>query len=370
MKKYLFLSTLESSEWGGSEQLWSDMAQKLVEKGHKVMTNTLAWPEINKKLLEMERKGCKLTFRPNPHIPNSISETIHNKLQALKWKTDVLAFAPDVIYISQGGTFDNITLQHGAWLRSLEKPYYILCQFMREFDYQDAERRHFFRDFFGGASKVIFVSNRNRQVAERVLAADIDNAIVIRNPIKLNKTTAGYPGTDVYRIAVVARLEIDIKGYDTVLSVFAGPQWKYRNYQLNIYGSGIHEAYIKELSMYYELQDHVSFFGHVDDVTALWEQNHILLLASRGEGTPLSLLEANYCKRTAVVTDVGGNADIITEGYNGFVAEGPAVRCVADAMERAWQHREDWQRLGKAAKENIDQLYSTDPIAEAVEMIL
>ena len=62
----------------------------------------------------------------------------------------------------------------------------------------------------------------------------------------------------------------------------------------------------------------VHFRGHVNDIRAIWEQNHLLVLPSRYEGLPLALVEAMWCGRPAVVTDVGGNAELCVGKRNGI----------------------------------------------------
>ncbi len=369
MKKVFIFSTLEIAPWGGSEQMWSDAALKLSEMGNKVMTNTMEWPKLQDKLQQIKSNGGMLSFRPNPHVKGSITDKAINKVKNYNWKKAVSSFDPDVILISEGGAFDNAIMQHGNWLLSLNKPVYIMSQFLLEYEYIHTQRRNFFIDYFQKAKKIFFVSNRNKTVAERTIARHIDNAAVIKNPIKIKKTTEKYPDTDIYNIGVVARLESDVKGYDIIVETFAQPQWKDRNYCVNVYGSGPHEDYIKELVAFYGLQDKIIFRGFENDVVNIWDKNHILLLPSRGEGTPLSLLEANYCKRAAVVTDVGGNAEVITEGLNGFVAEAPVLACVSNAMERAWAKREQWEEMGLTAKKNIDHLYQTDAVEELIKEI-
>ncbi|HEY9176043.1 MAG TPA: glycosyltransferase family 4 protein [Flavipsychrobacter sp.] len=370
MKRIYIFSTLEIVPWGGSEQLWSDVALKLLGQGHMVMTNSLEWEQSPEKLLQIKAAGGFTTFRPNIHKGGGIADRVKNRVKAYNWRNAALGFDPDVILISEGGAFDNAILQHGEWLMSLGKPVYIISQFLLEYEYMPPQRRQFFTDYFARAQRVFFVSNRNKIVAEKTMARRLPNAEVIRNPIKLQATTASFPDIDVYKIAVVARLESDIKGYDLLFETFAQPQWKDRNYRVQIYGSGPHEEYIKDLVTFYQLEDRIIFKGFTKDVKQIWDENHILLLPSRGEGTPLSLLEANYCKRAAVVTDVGGSGEIVTEGVNGFVAEAAVTSCVANAMERAWLQRDKWEMMGLAAKEKIDKLYIKDAVDDFIEKII
>ena len=42
----LFISTMESDPWGGSEELWSLVAERLVEDGYTVSASIKEWPEM------------------------------------------------------------------------------------------------------------------------------------------------------------------------------------------------------------------------------------------------------------------------------------------------------------------------------------
>jgi glycosyltransferase involved in cell wall biosynthesis len=70
------------------------------------------------------------------------------------------------------------------------------------------------------------------------------------------------------------------------------------------------------------------------------------------------------CGRPAIVTDVAGNAELVTDGTTGFVAESATRRQLSEAMERAWARRQDWESMGKAAARQIREMIPRDPAAE------
>jgi hypothetical protein len=53
--------------------------------------------------------------------------------------------------------------------------------------------------------------------------------------------------------------------------------------------------------------------------------------------------------RSAIVSDVGGNHEWITEIQTGFVAEAPVTRLVREALDRAWSARSNWSAMGRNA---------------------
>jgi glycosyltransferase involved in cell wall biosynthesis len=121
------------------------------------------------------------------------------------------------------------------------------------------------------------------------------------------------------------------------------------------------ERNLRKLASSLQLKN-VRFRGHVANVQAIWEENHLLVLPSRFEGLPLALVEAMWCARPATVTDVGGNAEMCVDGETGFVATAPAVGLMEQTLERAWNRRHEWESMGKAARARAEQFIPKDPI--------
>ena len=107
----------------------------------------------------------------------------------------------------------------------------------------------------------------------------------------------------------------------------------------------------------------------MNDVRAIWEQNHLVLQPSRYEGVPLSLVEAMWYGRPAVVTDVGRTAELCVDNETGFIAPAATVSSFCDALERAWDRREDWLRIGQAARARAEKEIPKDPVGEFCERL-
>ena len=96
----------------------------------------------------------------------------------------------------------------------------------------------------------------------------------------------------------------------------------------------------------------------------------MLLLPSRFEGLPLALVEAMWCARPAVVTDIGGNAELCMDNETGFVAAAPALGLLEETLERAWNRRNDWQNMGKLARARAERLIPKDPVGEFCKQLV
>jgi L-malate glycosyltransferase len=165
-------------------------------------------------------------------------------------------------------------------------------------------------------------------------------------------SAVSYSSSGSVCIANVARLRAANKGQDILLEVLDSPIWRGRHWRLRWYGDGPDKKYLKALAQHYSIAERVEFCGHVSDIRSIWEANQLLALPSRGEGTPLALVEAMLCGRPAVVTDVGGNAEWTEDGQTGFVAAAPTATSFGAALERAWLAQADWQRIGIEARRN------------------
>ena len=78
---------------------------------------------------------------------------------------------------------------------------------------------------------------------------------------------------------------------------------------------------------------------------------------------PLSLIEALICARPAIVTDVGGNAEILQDSVTGFIAAAPTVRLFDQALERAWERRDEWEKMGAIGAQAVRARVPKDPCA-------
>src|SRR5262249_6902903 len=83
-----------------------------------------------------------------------------------------------------------------------------------------------------------------------------------------------------------------------------------------------------------------------------------------------ALVEAMLCGRPAVVTDIGGNAEWVSEPRNGFIAEAPSPSSFGAAMERAWQARESWNEKGLDAHRDALSLQDPEPGRTIVRMLV
>jgi L-malate glycosyltransferase len=356
MKIAFFATLMAEATWGGSEELWCGTARLALERGHQVAVVSFGWPEIPPKLRELRDRGARLLrlghFRSWYHA-RSLRWRLRWKLEQFTVWRALASWKPDVVCASQGGTFDMVSQRvFTRFLNEQGVPYIVICQYNAEDGVLGSEgERQVAIGYLSRARRVAFVAERNLRAAERQIAARLPNACVVRNPVNLPdfRPVPYPPHSDVVKMANVARLNPQFKGQDVLLEALGGERWRDRPWLLRFYGAGPDRPYLERLARYYGIGEKVEFRGHVADIRSVWADNHLLVMPSRSEGTPLSLVEAMICARPSVVTDVGGNLEWVEEPATGFVAEAASARCLDVALGRAWEARDHWESIGRCA---------------------
>jgi len=201
---------------------------------------------------------------------------------------------------------------------------------------------------------------------ENQIGCELPNAEVVWNPFKVDRNVSlPWPRLaegDTLRLASVARLHPPSKGQDILLESLASPTWRERNWRLSLYGAGPMRDTIARMIDRFGLNERVSIVGFVDSIEAIWTENHVLVMPSRYEGTPLAMIEAMLCARPVLATDVSDHSDFVIDGVTGSLAPATTSQSVGAALERLWASRADLQRMGQAASEMIRAKVPADPI--------
>lgn len=363
-----FISTMKGFAWGGSEELWSQTALRMIEKGHQVSASVHAWKAPAKQLNELQAKGCRIQQRRISKLRDSICRFFGNDPQFRSAIRFLKQNAPKLVVISCGGFADDPWW--GRACESLKLKYVIVVHAVTECSWPSDRQARSIAHTYQHADKVYFVSDGNRLLVERMLGAQIENASVIRNPYNIDyNICCPFPSiANEIKVACVARLDAAAKGQDLLLEVLSLAQWRQRNIVVSFFGTGLNEETLKSLAQLRKL-DRVRFLGHADSIADIWRTHHLLILPSRFEGLPLALVEAMICARPCVVTDVGGNAEIVMDNETGFLASAPTITHLNEAMERAWQRQLEWQAIGIEGSLRIRKFIPNDPLGIFVDEI-
>jgi glycosyltransferase involved in cell wall biosynthesis len=357
--------------WGGSEELWAAMAHNALDMKHEIFHSTLSPDPLHPKLSSLINRGMRQTKRRGLVSPGTkrikrifyktiwfiVNKFISNPFSAVfNTKQDIVVYNGTCYSIADDEALLKKVDQH-------KTRFFIIAHYnidnQRMINEYECEK---IKLAFKKAESVFFVSERNLATARRQLIDPIVNAKIIRNPVNLASTEiVAYPKEAVTQFAMVGNLLVNHKGQDLILEVLSKKIWKDRDWHLNIYGNGRDKVYLEGLIEMYGLKNNITFHGRVSDIRKVWSNNHLLLMPSFMEGMPLAVVEAMICGRPALVTDVGGHSEWITDGVEGFVAPAASVASLEKTMEICWQQKHNWEQMGLAAHKKALQLYDPNP---------
>jgi glycosyltransferase involved in cell wall biosynthesis len=140
------------------------------------------------------------------------------------------------------------------------------------------------------------------------------------------------------------------------------------DFRFRLIGDGPKRAAVEHLATTLKLGHRVEFLGAVRAGDWLGQAD-VLLSASRGEGMPLSLLEAMAAGLPIVASCVVGNVDLVQQGETGFLFPPGDLEGAAAVLARLANDQQLRHRLGANACERVRREFRTDRFAASYSAI-
>ena len=355
--------------WGGSEELWSATAAVLASDGHRVTVFKSSVDDSEPRIRRLRELSARIRDLARfPLMPRRLFTLVRSLSSGAAYGHEVvrlliglaLSRRPDLVVVSQGGNHDGYVFAEVC--RRLRLPYAIVSHKASELYWPADWQQKTIAAVYRSARACFFVSERNRRLTEEQLGFPPPRAAVVRNPflVPWEPRTDWPDDRHGWRLACIGRLHPKEKGQDLLLRVLARRRWRDRPLSVTFYGDGLQRASLERMARNLGLAN-VTFAGFVHDVPAIWSDHHGLILPSRCEGLPIALVEAMLSGRVPIVTDVGGNAEVVDDGATAYLAAAPTEDALDDAMERAWNERHRWREIGAAAATRIRTLIPREP---------
>ncbi len=135
----------------------------------------------------------------------------------------------------------------------------------------------------------------------------------------------------------------------------------YENITVQLVGD-IHEANpnsltTKELQTWHD-SGVIKWLGYQRNIVKIYQNSHIAVLPSYGEGLPKSLLEAAACGRAIIATDVPGCREICKNGVNGILIPVKGHRSLADAIIELANNPRKRAEYGANGRKMVEEQFS------------
>jgi len=324
----------------------------------------------------------RATKEPNAEVAAPTTLTLSEKLLAIYhhnayvYLVKSLALVPYAIYLSDLFAREGITHVHAHWATYPTTVAYLIKEWSgRPYSFT----AHAYDIYMisrmlpakvSSASFVVTCADTNR----RYLAGLSENGAARR--IHVN-----YHGTDLSRFAPVARERgtqfrvmscgwlKEYKGFHYLLDAVAKLAAKGIDVRVDLAGDGPQRPYLEAKAADLGISDRLTLHGYLghEQLIELYRRSDVFALPSvvmgrygRQDVIPNVLAEAMAVGIPVVGTNVGGVAELIDTGVNGFVVPERDADALAEALETVWKDPARAAQLAQAGRKKVESIWDRD----------
>jgi len=169
-------------------------------------------------------------------------------------------------------------------------------------------------------------------------------------------------------VAGVGRLNPQ-KNFSLFLDIAAQLAPRFPDLHFLLAGDGPEEKMLREKAAALGIADRVTFSGYVADTRLVYLAADVLLMPSRYEGLPMTLLEAMAMGLPVVASQLDGIAEVISDGREGFLVPSDDASLFVERTAALLQDAELSSRIAQNARAKIEASFSVERMTSAVEEI-
>jgi glycosyltransferase involved in cell wall biosynthesis len=173
-----------------------------------------------------------------------------------------------------------------------------------------------------------------------------------------------WPQKDGFTLVYVGRLE-PVKNHALLLNAFRAALWSMPGLRLWMVGNGSERKALESLATELGIDSQITFWGQQLDVAPFFSAADAFIMSSKSEGLPMSLLQAFSLGLPAIVTDVGGMAEVVRLAQAGFTVPVSAPDGMAAAILRLAAGDAERQRFSMNAEEAFRSRFTLETMVNA-----
>lgn len=310
------IHVVDSMEVGGAEVLVAQMCKRQRDLGHE--PSVLAVAALGEIGARLQNEG----FSVQANVGRHLSDAIPNFYRIFK------ALRPDAVHLHNptptiyaalpaklAGAAGVVSTRH-----SLVAPPHRIAE---ETKYAVAS---LFCDRIVGVSEATTENLRSmHSIPPRKIVRIYNGVVPLRRAGKDER-----PSKQGFTLLYVGRLE-PVKNHRLLFRAFRTALSSNPNLRLWMVGDGSERKALEDLAGKLDITEQVTFWGHQSDVAPFFSCADAFVMSSKSEGLPLSLLQGFSLGVPAIVTDVGGMAEVVRMAKAGLIvsAENPADMAAA-----------------------------------------
>src|SRR5207244_5225074 len=130
-------------------------------------------------------------------------------------------------------------------------------------------------------------------------------------------------------------------------------------------GDGPRRPALQRLAQALGVAEVAHFLGHRTDVPAIWGRASMGVLCSTAEGLANAVIEGMAASVPMVVTNAGGNPDLVVDGERGLLVEPGRPQELAVAFKRLLADPAWGRRMGQSGRRFVEGSLSLERLAAA-----
>ena len=192
------------------------------------------------------------------------------------------------------------------------------------------------------------------------LGFDLSGFLAVERPAGTLRAELGL-SADVPLVGIVGRL-VPIKDVPTTLAAMV----ELPAVHLAVVGDGEDRPALEARARELGIADRVHFTGWAKDVAETLSDLDVVVLTSRNEGTPVSLIEAQCAGRPVVATDVGGVRHVVEEGVGGYLVPPGDAAALAERVAKLLADGGLRRDMGARGRASVGRRFGKDALLEGI----
>jgi len=174
--------------------------------------------------------------------------------------------------------------------------------------------------------------------------------------------------SDDFIFIFVGRI-VSAKGVNELVSSFDQLSKIYPNVKLLMLGGFERELDPIDLVTEEMIKNHssIKYVGFQKDVALYFSIADVLVFPSYREGFPNVVMQAASMQLNAIVSDINGCNEIITNGVNGWIVPVRSVDRLKERMEWCVMNPEESKRMGEKSRDNMQDNYERSKLWELIQ---
>jgi glycosyltransferase involved in cell wall biosynthesis len=341
---------VDSMEMGGAEMLVSQMCGLQREQGHDPSVYALA------NLGTLGEKLRSEGFTVHANVGSKLTQATQNFYGHFKQSR------PDVVHVhNPTPTIYAAAAARTAGVNSIISTRHSLVapphNLVAELKYAIAAR---FCDWITGICEAT-VENMKRlhTVPARKIVCIYNGVASLRHVPRQD-----WPAKDGFTLLIVGRLE-PVKNHALLLQAFQSALKSMPTLRLWIVGDGSQRKALEKVATALNIASAVTFFGQQLDVAPYFSASDLFIMSSKSEGLPISLLQAFSIGLPAIVTHVGGMAEVVELAEAGITASPTDAAELTQAILRLVANQTERQQYARNAEGAFHSHFSLESMVNS-----